>query len=250
MRPTVRVASAAGTDVGGSARVGRARPGRRAMRRPGSAPALPRAARRVLCENGHLPTGNDRASVWPGGAPCVNCPGAQSSCQNGQCVCVPHCQGNQCGPDGCGGSCVTCPPGATCTVQGHCMCPPTCPGPQVCCSEAVQGAVGRCVQRRQRLLRRADVLRWRLPPADRGERVQRQQRLLPQRGPGNACCGGTCCFSCEGCNPVSNTCVGDPAPGCPCVSQSCPSGQVCCGELCCVSGRQCCGGQCRAPNEC
>jgi hypothetical protein len=74
----------------------------------------------------------------------VNCPGAGTTCQNGQCVCVPQCQGKQCGPDGCGGSCGTCPTGLECDDgSGRCLCT-TASCPNGCCSDG-PGNPGACL---------------------------------------------------------------------------------------------------------
>lgn len=44
------------------------------------------------------------------GQSCGQCSNAQERCQEGQCVCTPHCNGVQCGgDDGCGGTCSPCP---------------------------------------------------------------------------------------------------------------------------------------------
>lgn len=58
--------------------------------------------------------------------------GDHHACKNGTCVCVPNCDGRECGPDGCGGRCGTiaspkscpCPSGScggisTCDASGH-----------------------------------------------------------------------------------------------------------------------------------
>jgi len=51
-------------------------------------------------------------------------PGAADDGMAGEAdVCMPECQGKQCGPDGCGGSCGECPAGTSC-VSGTCR--PTC----------------------------------------------------------------------------------------------------------------------------
>ena len=44
--------------------------------------------------------------VLPDGTPCLDVIGWV--CMNGACVCVPDCEGQECGPDGCGGGCGEC----------------------------------------------------------------------------------------------------------------------------------------------
>ncbi len=60
------------------------------------------------------------------GGSCGSCPQGMG-CVAGTCQCVPSCAGKACGPDGCGGSCGTCHFGQEC-VQGHCECVPSCEG--------------------------------------------------------------------------------------------------------------------------
>ena len=62
---------------------------------------------------------------WDGcGGSCGDCiEGA--TCEAGQC-CVPDCAGKDCGPDGCGGVCGDCPGGGVCS-DGSC-CTPSCEG--------------------------------------------------------------------------------------------------------------------------
>jgi hypothetical protein len=57
------------------------------------------------------------------GGTCGTCPEGQR-CANGQC-CTPDCPPNACGPDGCGGICTTCQPPEVCTADRKC-CLPNC----------------------------------------------------------------------------------------------------------------------------
>ena len=91
-----------------------------------------------LCEDG----------TWATGVPC---PGPQDACIEGECVCVPDCEGRECGDDGCGGECGICPPGESChngacgvscgdgecgDGEDECSCPEDCSGDCTgCCSE-------------------------------------------------------------------------------------------------------------------
>lgn len=54
------------------------------------------------------------------GGSCGTCPDGQA-CGDGQCACVPSCDGLVCGDDGCGGSCGECPMGVACDA-GTCAC--------------------------------------------------------------------------------------------------------------------------------
>jgi len=77
------------------------------------------------------------------GGTCGVCPNGVP-CQNGLCVCTPACQGKQCGDDGCGGTCGTCTEaGATC-VEGICtFCEPKCAGKE-CGPDTCGGSCGSC----------------------------------------------------------------------------------------------------------
>jgi len=55
---------------------------------------------------------------------------ANTTCAGGECTCTPACEGNVCGPDGCGGSCGLCANGGSCSGSGQCanvVSPPGCP---------------------------------------------------------------------------------------------------------------------------
>ena len=54
------------------------------------------------------------------GGACGTCP-AWFECQGGICVCVSNCAGKNCGPDGCGGLCGLCAYGQVCTIGGQCQ---------------------------------------------------------------------------------------------------------------------------------
>jgi hypothetical protein len=89
---------------------------------PGPPACTPQTCRNGCCDsNGFCQPGSANDACGTNGQACVNCPGVQSTCQNGQCVCVPQCQGKQCGPDGCGGSCGSCSACQTCTSAGQCQ---------------------------------------------------------------------------------------------------------------------------------
>ena len=65
-----------------------------------------------------LPSGDCAHNPIPDGFPCNG--GGANSCQNGECVCVPQCDGNICdNDDGCGGLC-GCGDGETCAA-GKCV---------------------------------------------------------------------------------------------------------------------------------
>ena len=53
------------------------------------------------------------------GGQCGQCSG-QDACVDGACVCQPECDGKACGGDGCGGNCGTCPAGESCD-GGQCV---------------------------------------------------------------------------------------------------------------------------------
>jgi len=71
-----------------------------------------------------------------------------SGCSNGECtgVCMPSCNGKQCGDNGCGGSCGTCQTGKSCTASGLCEgggCTPVIVGKE-CGDDGCGGSVGTC----------------------------------------------------------------------------------------------------------
>jgi hypothetical protein len=100
--------------------------------------------RRGVCVGGG---GGGGGGTGGGGGDQCNPPcQANETCQNGACVCVPNCQGKNCGDDGCGGSCggscaaPTCQ-GTTLTTQscdaGVCTPhPASCAAGQVCFQDA------------------------------------------------------------------------------------------------------------------
>jgi hypothetical protein len=62
-------------------------------------------------------------------------------------VCVPDCEGNTCGDDGCGGSCGECAEGAPFCVEGNCVveCTPECEG-RACGPDGCGGSCGECAE--------------------------------------------------------------------------------------------------------
>lgn len=58
------------------------------------------------------------------------------------CPCVPYCEANECGSDGCGGSCGTCLEGMVCDGNNLC-CEPVCEG-KVCGDDGCDGVCGTC----------------------------------------------------------------------------------------------------------
>ncbi len=171
----------------------------------------------------------------------THCP-ADSVCNpaTGQCqtICLPACEGLECGPDGCGGSCGTCPDSMTCE-QGKCV-PETlgqfadpctsnddcankmCIGPEggsKVCSKACAGSGG-C--------------------PDGFECVE----ALYNGNPILACVPvGTCTPQCQGKQCGSDGCGGD--------CGACPQGFKCAAFLCkaldgatCQSADECAGGLC------
>ncbi|MFH1532756.1 MAG: IPT/TIG domain-containing protein [Pseudomonadota bacterium] len=74
------------------------------------------------------------------GGSCGACLDTELCAGEGLCVCVPDCAGKQCGSDGCDGSCGDCPPQYACTGAGLCECVPDCAGKE-CGSD---GCAGNC----------------------------------------------------------------------------------------------------------
>ncbi|MBM4355114.1 MAG: hypothetical protein FJ109_15240 [Deltaproteobacteria bacterium] len=64
-------------------------------------------------------------------------------CIGGICekVCIPSCEGKECGPNGCGDVCGKCPPGVACLDSGKCDCVPQCDG-KICGPNGCGGYCG------------------------------------------------------------------------------------------------------------
>lgn len=63
------------------------------------------------------------------GGTCGTCDAAQTECVSGGCVCTPSCDGKSCGEDGCGGVCGSCAEGEECVSDGSCVVPGVCNAP-------------------------------------------------------------------------------------------------------------------------
>jgi hypothetical protein len=77
------------------------------------------------------------------GGSCGECGDEEMCAGEGLCVCVPDCDGKQCGSDGCDGSCGDCPAQYTCTGAGLCECVPDCGG-KICGDDGCGGSCGDC----------------------------------------------------------------------------------------------------------
>jgi len=71
--------------------------------------------------DGTCMAGDSKDQCGADGKTCAYCAGAQEECLAGSCVCLPLCDGKECGPDGCDGSCGSCPAGSTCDGDGLCQ---------------------------------------------------------------------------------------------------------------------------------
>ena len=67
-------------------------------------------------------------------------------CDEGQCQCLPDCDGMECGDDGCGDSCGSCGQGVSC-VDGECQCQPDCTDMK-CGDDGCGGDCGECPENR------------------------------------------------------------------------------------------------------
>ncbi len=63
------------------------------------------------------------------GGNCGSCDAPQTACEAGLCVCTPACDGKSCGDDGCGGECGACAEGEQCAEDGTCVVPGVCNAP-------------------------------------------------------------------------------------------------------------------------
>ena len=77
------------------------------------------------------------------GGSCGACGPNQACSGANQCVCVPNCAGKQCGSDGCGGSCGTCATNQACSNANQCVCVPQCNG-KSCGPDGCGGQCGTC----------------------------------------------------------------------------------------------------------
>ncbi|MBM4371686.1 MAG: agmatine deiminase family protein [Deltaproteobacteria bacterium] len=77
------------------------------------------------------------------GESCGECVGAQDECMEGQCVCQAACGGKVCGDDGCGGLCGECTGAQEECVGGGCVCQAACSG-KACGSDGCGGVCGDC----------------------------------------------------------------------------------------------------------
>jgi len=70
---------------------------------------------------GDCKAGNSTDFCGKDGETCSYCAGGFDECIDGECTCVPQCEGKQCGDDGCQGSCGDCPAGKECDADGQCQ---------------------------------------------------------------------------------------------------------------------------------
>ena len=77
------------------------------------------------------------------GGSCGACLETELCTGEGVCVCVPDCAGKQCGDNGCGGSCGDCPAQYQCTGSGLCACVPDCTGKE-CGDDGCGGVCATC----------------------------------------------------------------------------------------------------------
>ena len=213
----------------------------------------------------------------------TQCPGGpQNQCLNGQCVCVPDCQGKECGPDGCGGSCGECPGPQDFCMNDQCQCLPNCVGKQ-CGPDGCKGVCGECddgfwctdddcksgtcafhlhnaCKIGGQCYAPSDV-----KPADPCLECDPDDSTISWSsvvdgttcGPGTAVCfqGSCCSASCsgkdcggDGCGGTCGGCV--PPLLCKGFNCVCPNNQVACGETCCPGGQTCKQGGCCQPETC
>jgi hypothetical protein len=148
------------------------------------------------------------------GGQCGQCWDGYVCLDGGTCMCVPNCEGKQCGTDGCGGDCASCPEEFIC-IDAVCEpieCQPDCQGKQ-CGSDGCEGSCGTCGQ----------------------------QELCEE---GKCVCQPAC---------ADKECGDD---GCDGVCGACEEGAVCVADLCCTpgcEGKVCgddgCGGDCGECEE-
>jgi len=202
------------------------------------------------------------------GEACGPC-AANEACEDHQCVCVPRCEGNACGSDGCGGTC-PCSEGFVCDGQGACVedpnCTTTCSEGGWQCGELCGNYCGTCpdgyacnggqceCEPRCDGTSCDDGCGGTCPCGD-GEQCDKERSCVDEAGCLDTCsgagfeCGELCgrsCGSCkEGLECRSGRCECQPS----CDGTSCDDG---CGGTCpCATGTVCDGfGQCKKPSEC
>jgi hypothetical protein len=164
-----------------------------------------------VCQDGESNAACGRSGV------CDECTG-QEECQDQQCVCIPDCDGKECGPDGCGDACGPgCAACETCLGDGTCSAP--CGGSGCCAGETCE-------------------------EGDRDTACGRNgQTCQVCSGPGVTCGGGGQDGVC-GCTPLT-TCSG--GRNCGTISDGC-GGMISCGA--CTGFDTCGGGTPSQPNVC
>ena len=161
-----------------------------------------------MCDDGNECT-EDACEVGVGcqsvpsedGATCSG-EGGVWECLAGECVCVPQCDGKECGDNGCGGECGTCDGLQDVCFGGSCMCAPACDDKE-CGDDGCDSLCGVCT------------------------------------GPQDECIDGACICQpdCVGKQCGGDGCGGD-CGACP-ENQTCKAGNVCecsyeeCAEVCC-----------------
>ena len=157
--------------------------------------------------------------------------GTEPDSEHGLDICVPMCDGRDCGDDGCGGSCGQCCPGAGCSY-GRCMCAPYCTGKE-CGFDGCCGSCGDCPE---------------------GQSCDGEGQCLKDCEPdcdGKMCgddgCGENCGLCpCDNCPPeaeecVDGQCVEPEYCDCACMFEcfeGCPEGDQACYQECVNNGPQ------------
>ncbi len=170
---------------------------------------------------------------------CGECPGPQDVCTEGMCLCLPHCGDKECGDDGCSGECGPCSDSLECTVDD-------CVGEQ--CEHVTHALF--C------LISEACLPSGAENPSNPCEKCQPAVSQagwspLPDGslcGAGTVCHAGTCCSSaanCEGKECGTDGCGGEcgvcAGPQDLCLEGGCICQPACDGKQCGPDG---CGGVC------
>jgi formylglycine-generating enzyme required for sulfatase activity len=116
----------------------------------------------LKCAPGLVCSCRNSRTCLPDGPPCVcvpKCDGKECGdngcdgtcgecaelhlCGEGLCVCQPNCEDKVCGDDGCGGECGTCAGAQDLCLEGECICQPACEGKD-CGHDGCGGRCGAC----------------------------------------------------------------------------------------------------------
>jgi hypothetical protein len=147
---------------------------------------------------------------------CGSCAVGSTCTSSGMC-CARRCNSKQCGPDGCGGSCGTCTYG-TCSATGQCVCTPDCS--KATCANDNDGCGHKCGK-----------------ACAAGQMCNGSPPACVVCSPNGTACGvGTSTVCCNGCYTWYDRTFGTPTNKCGLQPAGLPTGSACTADNDCISG--------------